>query len=384
MEGSTHIVLDERFVIHVLDHRQPAAQCSQSLTPLPEAFRSMLEAYLLSLLKPHFRRKHFGRFRAGSPVLNAYQDLLDSVKRFGRVADAIFLEASQQLARHLFRAMQQSGAEAAAARPGVITPGDLLVGMFYTASLDAAQTPYLFMIKVDLETGVQRQIDTQGGTWRTVLRQQEGLLPKISASQVQKSALVRWVDDPHRYDVLMTDPQGGKQGVAKFFAVDFLQTEPFRTDEEKAELLFRRAHAWIVDQEEALSPQESGEVMEAVRHVFETHSAMDEPVSPRELVAAIPLSESRETVAVQALRQSFAEALSVPEADEAPIPADLEIMIQTLPQPVASRRVTYELDGGVRLSGDREALDRLFVRPPQRLGNGTEFTIRTSIFRPVL
>lgn len=385
MEGSTHIVLDERFVIHVLDHRQPAAQCSQSLAPLPEAFRSTLESYLLSLLKPRFRRKHFGQFRPGAPALTAYQSLVDSMKRFGRVENAVFLEASQELARHLFRAMQQSGAEAAASRPGVITPGDLLVGMFYTESLEALQTPYLFMIKVDLETGVQRQIEAPGnGAMRTVLKQQEGLLPKLSASNIQKSALVRWADDPDMYDVLMTDPQGGKQGVAKFFAEDFLQTEPFRTDEEKAELLFRRTHSWIVEQEDELSPQESGEVIEAVRNLFETHREMDEPVSPQALVEAIPLREPRETVVVQALRQSFVEALTEPEPDEDAIPVDLEITLQNLPQPVMNNRVTYELDGGVRLSGDREAIDRLFVKPPERGKSGTEFTIRTSLFRPML
>jgi len=385
MEGSTHIVLDERFVIHVLDPRQPAAQCSQSLTPLLEAFRSTLEAYLLSLLKPGFRRKHFARFRADSPVLNTYQELLDSVKRFGRVDDVIFLAASQALARHLFRSMQPSGEEAPIRRPGVITPGDLLVGMFYTESLELEPTPYLFMIKVDLETGVQRQIETPGhGAWRTVLRQQEGLLPKISASHVQKSALVRWADDPHMYDVIMTDPQGGKQGIAKFFAEDFLQTEPFRTDAEKVDLLFRRTHAWIVDQADELSPQESGEVMEAVRNLFESRREMEAPVSPRELVEAIPLREPRDAVVVQALKQSFTEALTVQEPGEESISADLEIMLQTLPPPVVSSRVTYELDGGVRLSGDREAIDRLFVRPPERGEHGTEFTIRTSMFRPTL
>jgi hypothetical protein len=352
---------------------------------LPEALQSTLEVYVLSLLKPRFRRKHFGRFRADSPVLHAYQGLLDSVKRFGRIEDAIFLEASQQLARHLFQAMQSSSTEVSGDRPGLITPGDLLVGMFYTESSEHDPTPYLFMIKVDLETGVQRQIETPGnGALHTVLQQREGLLPKISASHVQKSALVRWADDPHRYDVIMTDPQGGKQGIAKFFAEGFLQIEPFRTDEEKAELLFRRTHSWIVDQESELSPQESGDVIEAVRHLFETHSSTDEPVSPRDLVEAIPLSKSRDTVAVQALRQSFAEALTVSEPDEAPITEELEILLQTLPPPVVSRRVTYELDGGVRLSGDREALERLFVRPPQRLDNGTEFTIRTSTFRPIL
>jgi hypothetical protein len=385
MEGSTHIVLDERFVIHVLDHRQSSAQCSQSLTPLPEAFRNTLEAYLLSLLKPRFRRKHLGRFRSDSPVLNTYQELLDSAKRFGRVEDTIFLEASQELAKQLFRAMQQTGTETAASRLGTVTPGDLLVGMFYTASLEHEPTPYLFMIKVDLETGVQRQIESpEDGVLRIILREQEGLLPKISASNVQKSALVRWADDPSQYDVVMTDPQGGKQGIAKFFAEDFLQTEPFRTDEEKAELLFRRTHSWIADREDELSPQESGNMIEAVRQLLETHSTRDEPVSPRELVEAIPFSASREPVAMQALRQSYAEALTVSESDEAPMPADLKIVLHTLPQPVVSNRVIYELDGGVRLSGDREALERLFVQPPQRGDRGIEFTIRTSIFRPVL
>ena len=385
MEGSTHIVLDERFVIHVLDHQQPAAQCSQSFTPLPEAFRATLEAYILSLLKPRFRRKHLGRFRPDSPVLYAYQGLLDHVKRFGRVQDSLFLDATQQLARHLFRAMQQSGSDAPSGRPGAITPGDLLVGMFYTEALDLDPTPHLFMIKVDLETALQRQIEAPGnGSMRVVLREQEGLLPKISASHVQKSALVRWADDPQRFDVIMTDPQGGKQGVAKFFADDFLQTEPFRTEEEKAELLFRRTHSWIVDQEEALSPQESGEVIEAVRQMFATHREAEEPVSPRELAQAIPLREPREPVAAQALRQSFAEALTISEPDVAPMSAELEIMLDTLPAVVTSSRVTYELDGGVRLSGDREALERLFVRPPHRVDDGTEFTIRTSTFRPML
>ncbi len=148
--------------------------------------------------------------------------------------------------------------------------------------------------------------------------------------------------------------------------------------------MLRRTHSWIVEQEDELSPQESGEVIEAVRNLFESHREMDEPVSPQALMEAIPLREPRETVVVQALRQSFVEALTEPEPDEDVIPVDLEINLQHLPQPVMNNRVTYELDGGVRLSGDREAIERLFVRPPERGQHGTEFTIRTSLFRPTL
>jgi hypothetical protein len=50
---------------------------------------------------------------------------------------------------------------------------------------------------------------------------------------------------------------------------------------------------------------------------------------------------------------------------------------------VARTRVTYQLDDGVQLSGDQEALERLFVRPPHRVDGTTEFTIRTTTFRPV-
>ena len=63
METVTDIAMHECFVIHVLDNRLPAVQCSQALTPLPETLRASLHRYLLALLKPQFRRKRYGRFR---------------------------------------------------------------------------------------------------------------------------------------------------------------------------------------------------------------------------------------------------------------------------------------------------------------------------------
>jgi hypothetical protein len=55
-----------------------------------------------------------------------------------------------------------------------------------------------------------------------------------------------------------------------------------------------------------------------------------------------------------------------------------------VPPRVARTRMTYQLDNGVQLSGDQDALDRLFLTPPHRVGSATEFTIRTTTFRPVL
>lgn len=387
MEGWTEITIDERFVIHVVDNRQPVAQCSQVLTPLPEAFRDTLQTYLLSLLKPRFRRKHYGRFRPESPVLQEYQRLQDSVKRLGSVEDSLFLDVSQRLARLLFNAMQQSGQNGASPRPGAVTPGDLLVGMFYNSSLesDVFTVPCLFVIKVDLETAIQRQIEPcDHGGIRTVLTRQEGLIPKISATAIQKSALIRCTDDPETYEVVMTDPQGGKQGIAKFFADDFLRTEPFRTSDEQAELLFRRAHEWMTEHEDVLSPQERGEVMESVRDLLETHQTNAEPVTPRHMVEALPLTEERGEVAVQELRVSFEEALTVPDIEVDYIPPDRELFIQRVPAPLAKTRVTYLLDNGVQLSGDPDVLAQLFIQPPHVVDGKTEFTIRTSTFRPSL
>ena len=387
MEGWTDVTIDERFVIHVIDNRQPAAQCSQVLTPLPEAFRDTLQTYLLSLLKPRFRRKHYGRFRPDSPVLEEYKRLQDSVKRLGTIEETLFLEVSQRLARLLFNAMQQSGQNGVSPRPGTITPGDLLVGMFYPNRMesDVSAVPCLFLVKVDLETAVQRQIEPRdNGGIRTLLTRQEGLMPKISASAIQKSALIRWADDPDLYDVVMTDPQGGKQGIAKFFADDFLQTEPFRTPDDQAELLFRRTHEWMTDHEDVLSPQERGEVMDTVRDLLETHHINAEPMTPRHMVEALPLTDERDEAAVQELRVSFEEAITVPDIEVDYIPPDRELFIQRVPMPVAKTRVTYLLDDGVQLSGDPDVLAQLFIQPPHVVDGKTEFTIRTSTFRPSL
>jgi hypothetical protein len=309
------------------------------------------------------------------------------VKRLGSVEDSLFLDVSQRLARLLFNAMQQSGQHGASPRPGAITPGDLLVGMFYhgSAASDVSPVPCLFVIKVDLETAVQRQIEPRdNGGIRTVLTRQEGLMPKISASAIQKSALIRWADDPETYDVVMTDPQGGKQGIAKFFADDFLRTEPFRTPDEQAELLFRRAHEWMTEHEDVLSPQERGEVMETVRELLETHQINAEPVTPRHIVEALPLTEARDEIMVQELRVSFEEAITVPDIEVDYIPPDRELFIQRVPAPVTKTRVTYLLDDGVQLSGDPDGLAQLFIQPPHVVDGKTEFTIRTSTFRPSL
>jgi 37-kD nucleoid-associated bacterial protein len=385
MEQYTDVAVDDCFAIHVLDNRLPAEQCSQTLTPLPDSLRTALEKYLLSILRPNFRRKHFGRFRPASPVLQEYQRLCSAVAAHGGVEPAVFLEVSQRLAARLFTAMRQGPQNGAQARPGDITPGDLLVGLFRGRAPQASSVPYLFLLKVELESGLQRRVRplAQGGI-QTVLTACEGLLPRLTAVHLHKSALIQQSYDPSMYDVLMTDPQGGKHGVAKFFAEDFLQTEPFQTPDQQAELLFTRTHAWVTEHEDILSPQEQQEILQAVRSQITAHVATTEPLVPRELVAALPLCEPRTAETVQALRQSFQETLMAPEEESNSIALDRELVLRIVPQRLGKTRITYQLDGGVQLSGEQEALERLFVRPPHRVNGATELTIRTATFRPLL
>jgi len=223
METITDIAIHDRFVIHVLDNRLPAAQCSQALTPLPDGLRASLHRYLLALLKPQFRRKRYGRFQSDSVVLHAYQQMLASLRRHGQVEATEFLTASQRLAAHLFEAMRQSPHNGAQARPGAITPGDLLVGLFQGTEPEPVPEPWLFLIKVGLETALQRQLQPYGADGvQTVLTLREGIIPRLSTEKVHKFALIRFAGDPTTYDVLMADPQGGKPDIAKFFAADFL------------------------------------------------------------------------------------------------------------------------------------------------------------------
>jgi hypothetical protein len=385
METVTDIAIHDCFVIHVLDNRLPAVQCSQALTPLPETLRTSLRRYLLALLKPQFRRKRYGRFQADSVILQAYQQILASLRRHGQVEATEFLTASQRVAMHLFDIMRQSPHNGTQPRPGAITPGDLLVGLFQGTEPEPVPEPWLFLIKVELEAALQRQLRAYGTDGvQTVLTPREGLIPKLSTEKVHKFALIRFADDPSTYDVLMADPQGGKPDIAKFFAEGFLQAEPFRTTDEQAELLFTRTYDWVSTHEEALSPQERGAVLQTVRTLLVDHAARAEPVAPRDLVASLPLTEPRPQETVAELRQSFEATITAPEDGVDSIPINRELRIHTVPRVAKQSQVTYELDFGVQLSGEQEAIDRLFMQPPHRVADHTEFTIRTLTFRPVV
>jgi 37-kD nucleoid-associated bacterial protein len=385
METVTDIAIHDSFVIHVLDNRLPAVQCSQALTPLPDALRTSLHRYLLALLKPQFRRKRYGRWRSDSVVLQAYQQMLASLRRHGQVEATDFLTASQRIAARLFDVMRQSPHNGTQPRPGAITPGDLLVGLFQGIEPQSVPEPWLFLVKVELEAAWQRQLQPCGTDGvQTVLTSCEGLMPKLSTDKVHKFALIRFADDPAMYDVLMIDPQGGKPEIAKFFAEDFLQTEPFRTTDEQAELLFTRTYDWVNTHEEALAPQERLAVLQSVRTLLADHVARAEPVAPRDLVASLPLTEPRPQDAVAELRQSFEVTITAPEDGVNGIPLNRELRIQTVPRVAKQTQVTYQLDFGVQLSGEPEAIERLFVQPPHRVAEHTEFTIRTLTFRPVV
>jgi len=385
METVTDIAIQDHFIIHVLDNRLPAAQCSQALTPLPETLRDSLRRYLLALLKPQFRRKRYGRFQADSAVLHAYQQILASLRRHGQVEAPAFLTASQHLATRLFEVMRQLPHNGAQPRPGAITPGDLLVGLFQGLEPEPVPEPWLFLIKVELETALQRQLRPYGANGvQTVLTPCDGIMPRLSTDRVQKFALIRCADDPATYDVLMADPQGGKPDIARFFAEDFLQTEPFRTTDEQIELLFSRTYDWVNTHEDALSPQERGAVLQSVRTLLVDRAARAEPVAPRDLVASLPLTEPRPQETAAELRQSFATTITAPETGVDSIPINRELRIQTVPRVAQRTQVTYQLDFGVQLSGEQEAIERLFVQPPQRVAEHTEFTIRTLTFRPVV
>jgi hypothetical protein len=385
METVTDIAIQDCFVIHVLDNRLPVAQCSRAFTPLPDTLRASLHRYLLALLKPQFRRKRYGRFRSESVVLQAYQQMLASQRRHEQVEATDFLSASQTIATRLFDVMRQSPQNGSRPRPGAITPGDLLVGLFQGIAPQPVPEPWLFLIKVDLESALQRQIQSYGTDGvQTILTVRDGLIPRLSTEKVQKFALIRFADDPSTYDVLMTDPQGGKAEIAKFFAEDFLQTEVFRTADEQAELLLTRTYDWVSTYEEALAPQERGAVLESVRTLLVERAAHAEPVAPRDLVASLPLTEPRPQEAVAELRQSFEITLTAPHNGVDSIPVNRELRIQTVPRVAQRTQVIYELDFGVRLSGEQEAIERLFVHPPRRVAEHTELTIRTLTFRPVV
>jgi hypothetical protein len=222
------------------------------------------------------------------------------------------------------------------------------------------------------------------GGMQTVLMPCEGLLPRLTTAHIHKSAIIQHRGDPAHHDVLMTDPQGGRQGVAKFFAEGFLRSEPYHTPDQQVELLFRRTHAWITEHEEALSPSEQDAVLRSVRTLISDRASQSEPIVPRDFVLTLPLVASRPGPVLQELRQSFQDTLTAVEEPGPHIPLEQEFHLDTVPPGVAKRRVVYQLDHGVQLSGDQDAIARLFTQAPHRVGKATEFSIRTQTFRPIL
>lgn len=386
MHRLTDITIDDRFVIHVLDNRQPQPELSQSLTPMPEPIHNQIRAYIQAILRPAFRRKRFARFRPHATVLEEYQQLQRDVEQNNGNLDAsLFLHVSQRIATQLFAAMQGSQSDDAATRPGDIAPGDLMIGLFYADQPLSSSNLFLYLIKIDLHAGFQRQIQRRpNGRLQTLLQPCDDLLPQIDMRHIQKTALLRFANDPTMYDVIMTDPQGGKHDIAKFFADDFLTTEPFYTPDEQAELLFQRTHSWLTQHEAELSPQERQGVLQNMKSYLTESFELADPVMPRDLVSTLPLSEPRPAELAAELRQSFEETITMPEGNGSSIPPDRQLFIEHLPQQVTRKRVTYQLDHGVQLSGDEEAIQSLFSVPPHRVQQDTEFTIRTTTFRPAL
>lgn len=386
MHRLTDLTLDDRFVIHILDNRLPEAQLSQSLTPMPELFHDQIHAYLLSILRPNFRRKRFARFRPHAPVLEEYRQLLRDVdQNNGRVDASLFLHISQRIASHLLQAMRAGQTENHATRQGGIAPGDLLLGLFHGAGPLSSANLFMYLLKVDLQSAFQRQKQMRpNGRMQTILQPCADLLPQINSSHIQKTALIRFADDPQAYDVIMTDPQGGRHDIAKFFADDFLATEPFYTADEQAELLFQRTHSWVTEHEADLSPEERQGVLQNIKSLLTEKVELADPVMAQDIIRTLPLSEPRPAALADELRQSFEETITMPEGNGSNIPPDRPLLIEHLAQQITRKRVTYQLDHGVQLSGDEEALQRLFASPPHRVQNETEFTIRTATFRPVL
>ena len=198
METVTDIAIQDCFVIHVLDNRLPAVQCSQALTPLPETLRASLHRYLLALLKPQFRRKRYGRFRPESVVLQAYQQMLASRRQQGRSRTTEFLAASQAIAARLFDVMRQSPREWLPppsrhhhTRGSV---GGAVSGHGPAASARTVALPHQGGFGIGSVSGRSNRMALDGV--QTILTARDGLMPKLSTEKVQKFALIRFVDDP--------------------------------------------------------------------------------------------------------------------------------------------------------------------------------------------
>ena len=248
---TTNMLTLDQLIVHKIDHHNDdAPQLSDLPTPVDEAVTNFVRGHIIANREhKNARTASFVPPQDGKTSFQALADqLLDEPESF--------VTASQEMARHLFVAVQNDRR---------ISASDLFVCAFRESNVDGRQLALLKMEPQDSLVGDFERVD---GKQRIVLTAVENILP---TGDLQKSAFIlpQAERERRKYDLRVVDQQiarfGARRPVASFFTGPFLQCQIGLNSADLTNRFVYGSYQWLRTVEKDWPPIQTAVFKEQVR-----------------------------------------------------------------------------------------------------------------------
>ena len=320
----------ERLILHELDNHHDRLRLVDEPVVLSEEAAEYFALYVEEAAARADWRAQFAGVDGTVPDLCAA--LLDGPGEF--------VAASRSLAQRLFAQM----------RPRTIAPGDFAIAVYTSGD---SPFRHIALLKLDPDHRLAREFTRAGTKTRVSIGVAANILP--STKRLQKCALLTVPAPGAGFDITLLDMQAGPNadGVAAFFYRGFLGAELSPSPRRRTREFLRCCDTWTSQRRDQLTPADLVAFYQARR------AALAAPTLDCAAFVAAALSRHPH------LRPDL-------EAELAPLfaPADTGqagafAVDPAVAAPVVAR-VTYELDGGARLSVPADRFAELVRIEPGR------------------
>lgn len=362
MDGANDLRITN-FIAHVINHHTGSLELIDLETPVDDEFpHEFFGQYIRNALDDPLHRR--ARFRDPSGVVSRTLSALRKNK-------ASFVEASQEIASHLYNVMSGSRYKE------WIKPGDVMLALVRNGEEKDKRPHDLAILKIDPSDAVIREVEGRQGRRRVVFRKREDRLPTAKENNIQKIALVYGArrSDPEPHDILLLDKNIKERGVAHFFYDDFLQSFLNRSGREISQTLLDGVKHVVSHRPDVVTPPLTPRERIAIVDRATALLQVGAPVVIEDFAAEVAGAARRRKAQTDALGEALAGELRTAPGE--PITAGESLPVDAAEAERRAGKTVYRLEGGVRISGDTgQVRERVQISEPDA-GGVVTVTIRT-------
>lgn len=347
----------QRFIAHVIDHRNSMLELSSVETPVDPNFpHEFFEQYILHALGHNLRRYACFRNTPGR-VDQAFRRILDDPDQF--------VSASREIAGYLYQVMSEGPFSR------LINPGDIMVALVEDGD-GAERCKGLAILKIDpSEALIRHQVMSEGGPQVLFERRDNRVPNPQEGGAVQKIAVLyeRPRTRPERHDLVILDNNIKATKVARFFWDSFLEARLNRDGREVVQVLDDRVKRVVSQQ--PVAPEAKRKVVSGARQILrEGHPLSVRSLARKAVEAAGLNAEDAGSLEAELVRDitSFGRPDERISEDEI-VPVDADAAA------ARSKMLTYVLDGGIQITGPADAMEKR-VKIVQSSGRKITVTIQ--------